>query len=145
MLVLIQYYEGKSKVKGLLKKHVFYIYINETNITFQPNPPRLQRTGSSVSQVLFLILPGKSFLVASLTSFAPRQLSDPIVTADETWVHYYEPESKAQNVWPNEEALRGRSSSDEEVVGAVQNWLKMQPKNFFFSDGIEKLVKRWNR
>jgi hypothetical protein len=27
----------------------------------------------------------------------------------------------------------------------VQNWLKMQPKNFFFSDGIEKLVKRWNR
>jgi hypothetical protein len=29
-------------------------------------------------------------------------------------------------------------------IGAVQNWLKMQQKNFF-SDGTEKLVKRWNR
>jgi hypothetical protein len=36
------------------------------------------------------------------------------------------------------EALRGRRfSSDEEVIGAVQNWLKTQPKNFF-SDGIKK-------
>jgi hypothetical protein len=34
---------------------------------------------------------------------------------------------------PMERALRGaRYSSDEEVIGAVQNWLKMQPKNFFF-------------
>jgi hypothetical protein len=35
------------------------------------------------------------------------------------------------------EALRGRIfSSDEEVTGAVQNWLKTQPT--FFSDGIKK-------
>jgi hypothetical protein len=38
---------------------------------------------------------------------------------------------------PMREALRGRRfSSDEEVIGAVQNWLKTRPKNFFFSDGI---------
>jgi hypothetical protein len=41
---------------------------------------------------------------------------------------------------PMKEALRGRSfSSDEEVIGAVQNWLKTQPKNFF-SDGIKKTL-----
>jgi hypothetical protein len=37
-------------------------------------------------------------LVASLTNFAPRQFLERIVTADETWVHQYEPESKAQSV-----------------------------------------------
>jgi hypothetical protein len=43
------------------------------------------------------------------------------------------------------EALRGRRfSSDEEVIGAVQNWLKTQPKNFF-PEGIKKHVKGWNR
>jgi hypothetical protein len=44
------------------------------------------------------------------------------------------------------EALRGRRfSSDEEVIGAVQNWLKTQPKTFF-SDSIKKiLAKSWNR
>jgi hypothetical protein len=29
------------------------------------------------------------------------------------------------------ETLRGRFSSDDEVIGTVQNWLKTQPKNFF--------------
>jgi hypothetical protein len=33
---------------------------------------------------------------------------------------------------PVKEALRGRFSLDEEVIGTVQNWLKTQPKNFFF-------------
>jgi hypothetical protein len=33
--------------------------------------------------------------VASLTNFAPHQFLARIVTADETWVHHYEPESKA--------------------------------------------------
>jgi hypothetical protein len=43
------------------------------------------------------------------------------------------------------EVLRGRRlSSDEEVTGAVQNWLKTELKNFF-PDGIKKLVNRWNR
>jgi len=46
---------------------------------------------------------------------------------------------------PMKEALRRRISflSDEEVIGAVQNWLKTQP---IFSDGSKKkLVKRWNQ
>jgi len=34
-------------------------------------------------------------------------------------------------------ALRGRFSSDE-VIGAVQYWLKTEPENFF-SDGIKNL------
>jgi hypothetical protein len=47
---------------------------------------------------------------------------------------------------PMKEALRGRRfSSDEKVISAVQNWLKTQPKNFFFSDGIKKFVKPWNQ
>jgi hypothetical protein len=40
-----------QKVKGLLKKaHLLQMYLNETNITFQRNPPRLQRTGSITTQ-----------------------------------------------------------------------------------------------
>jgi hypothetical protein len=38
---------------------------------------------------------------------------------------------------PMKEALRGRIFSSDEVIGAVQNWLKTQPKNFL-SDGIKK-------
>jgi predicted transcriptional regulator len=30
------------------------------------------------------------------------------------------------------EALRGRFSSDEEVIGAVQNWLKTEQVKSFF-------------
>jgi hypothetical protein len=37
-------------------------------------------------------------LVASSTSFIPRQFLQRIVTADETWVHHDEPESKAQGM-----------------------------------------------
>jgi hypothetical protein len=44
------------------------------------------------------------------------------------------------------EPLRERRfSSDEEVIDAEQNWLKTQPKSFFFFYGIKKLVERWNR
>jgi hypothetical protein len=32
---------------------------------------------------------------------------------------------------PVTEAVRGRFSSNEEVIGTVQNWLDTQPKNFF--------------
>jgi len=43
------------------------------------------------------------------------------------------------------EDLRGRKcSSDEEGIGAVQNWLKAQPKNFFLTE-LKKTAKRWNR
>jgi hypothetical protein len=37
-------------------------------------------------------------LIASLTIFPPRQFLERIVTADETWLHHYEPESKAQSM-----------------------------------------------
>jgi hypothetical protein len=40
----------------------------------------------------------KSFLVVSLTSFALCQFLEQIITTDETWVHHYEPGSKAQCV-----------------------------------------------
>jgi hypothetical protein len=47
-------------------------------------------------------------------------------------------------VCPMKEALKGRRfSSNEEVIGTVQNWLKTQPKKLFF-DGIKKPVKSWN-
>jgi hypothetical protein len=36
---------------------------------------------------------------------------------------------------PMKEALRGRRfSSDEEVIGSVQNWLKTQSKNVFLTE-----------
>jgi hypothetical protein len=45
---------------------------------------------------------------------------------------------------PTKEATRGRRfSSDEEVIGEVQIWLKTQPKKNFM--GLKKHVKHWNR
>jgi hypothetical protein len=36
---------------------------------------------------------------------------------------------------PVKEVLIGRRiSSDEDIFGAVQNWLKMQPKTFFLTE-----------
>jgi hypothetical protein len=32
------------------------------------------------------------------------------------------------------EALRGRFLSDEEIIDAVQNWLKTQPRSFFLTE-----------
>ena len=44
-----------------------------------------------------------------------------------------------------QDSLRGRIfSSDESVQKAVHQWLCDQPKTFF-SDGIYKLVDRWNK
>jgi hypothetical protein len=41
---------------------------------------------------------------------------------------------------PMKEALRGRRfSSGEEIIGVVQNWLKMQSKKN--SDGIKKMCE----
>jgi hypothetical protein len=37
-------------------------------------------------------------LVATLTKFAPLKFLERIVTADETWLHHYEPESKARSM-----------------------------------------------
>jgi hypothetical protein len=44
---------------------------------------------------------------------------------------------------PMKEALRGRrSSSDKEVIGMVQNWLKTQLKKYFFLTELKNLVIR---
>jgi hypothetical protein len=43
---------------------------------------------------------------------------------------------------PMKEALRGRRFSSDEVNSEMQNWLKTTPKNFYFSDGIKKCIKR---
>jgi hypothetical protein len=40
----------------------------------------------------------KGFLVASLTSFAPRKFSERIFNEDESLVHHYQPESNAQSM-----------------------------------------------
>jgi histone-lysine N-methyltransferase SETMAR len=46
---------------------------------------------------------------------------------------------------PLKEALRGkRFSGDDDVKAAVHQWLRIQPKTFF-SDGIKKLVGRWEK
>jgi hypothetical protein len=62
-----------SKSKGALKKKsTLLVNIQKRDLfTFQRNPPRLQSTGSSVSQVS--LSEKKRFLAVSLTNFAPRQ------------------------------------------------------------------------
>ena len=46
---------------------------------------------------------------------------------------------------PLKDALRGhRFTSDEGVKEAVHAWLAAQPKTFF-SEGIQKLLERWNK
>jgi hypothetical protein len=40
---------------------------------------------------------------------------------------------------PMKEALRGRFSCAEEVIGAVQNWLKTEPRKLFFLTDLENL------
>jgi len=46
---------------------------------------------------------------------------------------------------PMKEHLRGHKfADDDEVMGAVQSWLKATPKSFFL-EGIRKLVDRWTK
>jgi hypothetical protein len=54
---------------------------------------RLQRTGSSVSQVFQFRQKKERFFVASSTNFAPRKFLERIITV----MHHDEPESKAQS------------------------------------------------
>jgi hypothetical protein len=42
------------------------------------------------------------------------------------------------------EHLRGQKFADDEVMEAMQCWLKATPKNFFL-EGICKLVGRWTK
>jgi histone-lysine N-methyltransferase SETMAR len=59
-------------------------------------------------------------LVASLTNFEPRQFSEPIVTADETWVHRYEPESKAQSmVWKSPTSPVAKKFKSQPSAGKI--------------------------
>jgi hypothetical protein len=87
-----------QKVKGLFKKQHIYCKYTETRLTllfnvipidFKPLIPAFHR---------FLIPSEKKVLIMSLTNFSPRQFLERIVTADETWLYHYEPESKAQSV-----------------------------------------------
>ena len=46
---------------------------------------------------------------------------------------------------PMKEHLRGQKfADDDEVMEAVQSWLKATPKSFFLK-GIHKLVDRWTK
>ena len=48
-------------------------------------------------------------------------------------------------VWTYERAFRGQKfADDDEVMEAVQSWLKATPKSFFL-EGIRKLVDRWTK
>ena len=45
---------------------------------------------------------------------------------------------------PMKEHLRGQKFADDEVLEAVQSWLKAMPESFFL-EGIRKLVDRWTK
>jgi len=46
---------------------------------------------------------------------------------------------------PMKEHLQGQEfADDDEVMEAVQSWLKATPKSFFL-EGISKLVERWTK
>jgi hypothetical protein len=45
---------------------------------------------------------------------------------------------------PMKEHLWGQKFTDDEVMEAVQSWLKATPKSFFL-EGIRKLVDRWTK
>jgi hypothetical protein len=74
------------------------MYRNETSITFQRDPPSTSLHGSSISQVFFLIPSEEKFFGCVFNQVCTAPNLDRIVTADETWVHRYEAESKAQSM-----------------------------------------------
>ena len=45
---------------------------------------------------------------------------------------------------PMKEHLQDQKFEDDEVMEAVQSWLKATPKSFFL-EGIRKLVDRWTQ
>jgi hypothetical protein len=62
----------------------------------------------------------KSFLVASLIRFTPRQFLEQIITTDETWVHHYEPASKAQSVaWKRPTSPVAKKFKSRPSVGKI--------------------------
>jgi hypothetical protein len=56
----------------------------------------------------------------SLTHFAPRKFLKRIVTADETWMHHYEPESKAQSVaWKRPKSSVAKEFKSQPEAGKI--------------------------
>jgi hypothetical protein len=59
-------------------------------------------------------------LVASLTSFAPHQFLQRIVTADETWMHHYDPKSKAQSMaWKRPTSPVAKKFKNQPSIGKI--------------------------
>jgi hypothetical protein len=59
-------------------------------------------------------------LVASLTNFAQCQFLERIVTADETWMHHCEPESKAQSMaWKRPTSPVAKKFKSESPAGKI--------------------------
>jgi hypothetical protein len=55
-----------------------------------------------------------------LTHFALRLFLERIVTADETWVHHYEPESKAQIMaWKHQKSPVAKKFKSQPSVGKI--------------------------
>jgi len=59
-------------------------------------------------------------LVASLTKFTRREFLERIVTADEIWVHRYEPQSKAQSlVWKRQTSAVAKKFKSQPSTGKI--------------------------
>jgi hypothetical protein len=59
-------------------------------------------------------------LVASLTNFAQRQFLEQIFTADETWVHHYDPDSKAQSMaWNGPTSPVAKKFKSQPLTGKI--------------------------
>jgi hypothetical protein len=92
-------YKWKSRSKGIFQKEHIYCKYTETNLILLFNVISLDFNARvSAFHKLFNSVRNENILVASLTNFVLRQFLERIVTADETWVHHYEPESKAQSM-----------------------------------------------
>jgi hypothetical protein len=101
-------YEGKSKSNGTFQEKRIYYRYTQTELTLHFNVTPLDFNAPVPAFHKFLIPSEKKNLVASLTNFVPRQFLEQIVTADETWVHHYEPERKAQSMaWKPPDITRG--------------------------------------
>ncbi|GFO40073.1 histone-lysine N-methyltransferase SETMAR [Plakobranchus ocellatus] len=76
-----------------------------------------------------------------------------ILTANESWVHHYDPGCKAQAMEYRHKTspspkkfkkyLKGHHcDNDEEVIADVRRWCRGKSSEFF-ADGMSQLVKRW--
>jgi hypothetical protein len=59
-------------------------------------------------------------LVESLTNFVPRQFLERLVIADDTWIHHYEPESKAQSMaWKRPTSPMAKKFKSQLTAGKI--------------------------